>query len=275
MRGARISYSETELNWIKACSDMARTDLHALFVQVFLRPEVTVENIKALCSRKGWQAGPDGRRRNAGKSLIFTPDQTAWLRANCTLPKAQLQDAFAAAFPGHSITAAQIVSWRKRNGITTGRTGRFEKGQTPPNKGRKGFAPPGSEKGWFKKGQIPHTARGVGHESIDDEGYVWIIVAERNPHTGAATRRVMKHRWLWEQAHGPVPEGHALKCLDGDRTNTDPANWESVPRALLPRLNGRFGRDYDTAPAELKPTILAIAKLEHKARELRGAKRDA
>lgn len=37
-------------------------------------------------------------------------------------------------------------------------------------------------------------------------------------------------------------------------------------------LNGRFGRDYDTAPSELKPTILAIAKLEHKARELRGAK---
>lgn len=31
--------------------------------------------------------------------------------------------------------------------------------------------------------------------------------------------------------------------------------------------NAKVGRDYDTAPAELKPTILAIAKLEHKARE--------
>ena len=36
--------------------------------------------------------------------------------------------------------------------------------------------------------------------------------------------------------------------------------------ALAPRLNGRFGRGYDTAPPELKPTILAIAKLEHAAR---------
>jgi hypothetical protein len=142
----------------------------------------------------------------------------------------------------------------------------------PPNKGRKGYSAPGSEKGWFKKGGIPHTARGVGHESVDDEGYVWMIVAERNPHTGAATRRVMKHRWLWEQAHGPVPEGHRLKCLDGDKQNTAPSNWEAIPHAMAPRLNGRFGRGYDQAPAELKPTIMAIAKLEHKARELKGAK---
>jgi hypothetical protein len=34
---------------------------------------------------------------------------------------------------------------------------------------------------------------------------------------------------------------------------------------MLPRLNGKGsrGRDYDTAPAELKPTIMAVAKLEH------------
>jgi hypothetical protein len=272
MRGARISYNETELACIKACSDMARTELHALFVQVFGRQDVTFDHIKSLCSRKGWAAGPDGRRRNLGKSIAFTPDQVAWLRVNATLPKGQVEGAFHAAFPGSSVTAAKIVSWRKRNGIATGRTGRFEKGSTPPNKGRKGYAPPGSEKGWFRKGQMPHNTQGAGHESIDDDGYVWIIVAETNPHTGAATHRVMKHRWLWEQANGPVPAGHALKCLDGDKANTDPSNWECVPRALLPRLNGRFGRDYDTAPAELKPTILAIAKLEHKAREARRAK---
>lgn len=272
MRGARISYSETELAWIKACSDMPRTELHALFVQVFGRQDVSFDHIKSLCSRKGWKAGPDGRRRNLGKSLAFTPDQVAWLRVNATLPKGEAEDAFRAAFPGSPVTAAKIISWRKRNRIATGRTGRFAKGAISHNKGKKGFAAPGSEKGWFRKGHIPHTAHGVGHESIDKEGYVWIIVAERNPHTGADTRRVMKHRWLWEQANGPVPAGHALKCLDGDKANTDPSNWDCVPRAILPRLNGRFGRDYDTAPAELKPTILAVAKLEHKARELRGAK---
>lgn len=60
-----------------------------------------------------------------------------------------------------------------------------------------------------------------------------------------------------------MPDGHVLKCLDGNKLNTEPSNWEAVPRGLLPRLNSRFGRNYDTAPAELQPTIMAIAKLEH------------
>jgi len=94
-------------------------------------------------------------------------------------------------------------------------------------------------------------------------------VAETNPHTGYARRYVAKHRHLWEAAHGPLPEGMVLKCLDGDKTNCDPANWEAIPLALLPRLNGRFGRGYDAAPAEVKPVILAVCKLEHRAREIR------
>ena len=144
----------------------------------------------------------------------------------------------------------------------------------PANKGKpcepgKGGRHPNARKTQFKHGSRPHTWRGPGHESVDDEGYVWLIVAETNPHTGADTRRVMKHRWLWEQANGPVPEGMVLKCLDGDKQNTDPANWELIPRAMLPRLNGRFGRDYDKAPAELKPVLMTVAKLEHAARSRR------
>jgi hypothetical protein len=64
-----------------------------------------------------------------------------------------------------------------------------------------------------------------------------------------------------------VPGGYALKCLDGNKLNTDPGNWEAVPRALLPRLNGKSGRNYDRAPDELKPTIMAVAKLEQRVRE--------
>jgi hypothetical protein len=62
------------------------------------------------------------------------------------------------------------------------------------------------------------------------------------------------------------PDGHVLKCLDGNKQSTDPSNWELIPRALLPRLGGRFGRDYDNAPDASKPTIMAVAKLEHAAR---------
>ncbi|MEC9243436.1 MAG: HNH endonuclease signature motif containing protein [Pseudomonadota bacterium] len=78
---------------------------------------------------------------------------------------------------------------------------------------------------------------------------------------------MLKHRWLWEKENGPVPDGMVLKCRDGNRQNTAPSNWELIPRALLPRLSGRFGRDYETAPAVLKPTIMAIAKLEQTAHD--------
>ena len=162
----------------------------------------------------------------------------------------------------------------KRKGWNTGRAGRFEKGNVPFNKGRKGYCAPGSEKGHFPKGNRPHTWRGAGHERIDRrEGYVVMIVDEPNPWTGAATRQVFKHRWLWEQLHGPLPKDHVLKCL-GERSNPDPSNWIAIPRAILPRLNGRFGRDFDNAPPELKQTILKIAQLEHEARETKRKAKD-
>ncbi len=270
MKGAAIRYTADELAWIKERSDLPRAELHALFVQIYGRKDVTADHIKALCTRNGWTAGPNGRRRNAGKSLIFTPDQVAWLHANASLSRDKVEAAFLTAFPGSTIKRAQIVGWRKNHKVSTGRTGRFEKGNAPPNKGRKGFVAPGSEKGWFRKGQIPHTAKPDGYERFDREGYVMIRVSDANPWTGAASRMIHKHRWLWEKVNGPVPAGHALKCLNGEKTNTDPSNWELIPRGMLPRLNGRFGRGYDTAPDELKPTILATTKLEHRLREIKA-----
>ena len=96
-----------------------------------------------------------------------------------------------------------------------------------------------------------------------------VSIAEPNPCTGFERRYVLKHRHLWEQENGHVPKGSALKCLDGDRTNCDPSNWELVDRAMLPRLSGRYGRGYDDAPDELKPVIMATTKLEFAARQKR------
>lgn len=267
MRRPPIHYSAEELAWIKACSDLPRIELHALFVQIYRRPDVTFDHIRSLCSRKGWSAGPEGRRRNVGTSRVFTPDQVQWLHANATLQRAEEHAAFLHAFPGSQIKHQQIVAFRKNHKLKTGRTGRFEKGAAPHNKGKKGYHAPGCEKGWFKPGVRQGIAtklyQPIGTERVSKDGYRERKVNDDLP-LQARWRAV--HLVEWEMVNGPLPKGHALKCLDGDKTNTDPTNWECIPRALLPRLNGRFGRDYDNAPAEVKPTILAIAKLEHKAR---------
>jgi hypothetical protein len=273
MRGAPIRYSDSELNWIKAHSDLPRRDLHALFILVWNRPEVTADNIKSLCSRMGWAAGPEGRRRTAGKSLVFSVAETAWLKANATLSRNQVAAAFATAFGRTDVTAGQIIGWRKRNQVKTGRTGRFPKGNAPPNKGRKGYVAPGSEKGWFSKGRAPHNARPIGYETVNSYGYVLICVHRPNPfRPDQPTHMAFKHRELWEAQNGPMPKGHALKCLDGNKLNCDPANWEAIPKGLLPRLNGKSRRDYDHAPAEVKPTIMAVAKLEHAAQQAMKAR---
>jgi hypothetical protein len=204
MKGRQNRYSDEELSFLEWRQAMSRRALHAAFVAHFGRHDIKLDDIKALCTRKGW---------------------------------------------------------------STGRDGCFVKGQTPPNKGKpcppgKGGRHPNARKTQFKKGNRSHTYRGPGHERVDSDGYVWLIVAETNPHTGAPTRPVMKHKWLWEKLNGKVPAGHALKSRDGNRQNTDPSNWFLVSRAMLPKLAGRFGRDYDHAPAQLKPTILALAELE-------------
>lgn len=209
-----------------------------------------------------------------GRAIRYEPEELAWIEANSTLPRAEAHALFCARFRRDDVTLGAFNGLCKRKGWMTGRTGCFPAGQVPHNKGQ---AMPSHVREKviataFKKGNLPHNTKGHGHERIDSkDGYVVMIVAEENPWTGAATRPVHKHRWLWEQANGPIPEGYALKCLDGDKTNTDPSNWEAVPRGVLARLNGGRHKKrlaYDAAPAELKPTVMAIAKLQHAAYEV-------
>lgn len=163
-----------------------------------------------------------------------------------------------------------IKSLCSRRGWKTGRTGCFPKGNVPPNKGRFGYCPPGCEKGWFKKGGQPSNTRHLGAEYVSaKDGYTYISVAETNPHTGFWRRFVLKHKWRWEKLHGPVPDGMCLRALDGDKSNTDPSNWELISRAVNLRLNGRWSLAYADAEPETRPVVLAAAKVRCRASERR------
>jgi hypothetical protein len=202
-----------------------------------------------------------------GAPILYTPRQLAFIKRRKKMRRSELYAAFVLAFPRRrKVSIDNLNALCKRKGWLTGRNGCYEKGAVPANKGKKMPYNANSARTRFKKGQLPHNTNYLYHERVSKDGYVEISIDETNPHTGFERRYVLKHRWLWEQKHGPVAEGMCLKCKR-DRLNTDPANWELVPRALLPRLNGRFGRGYDAAPDDLKPTIMAVAKLEHRVRE--------
>lgn len=186
------------------------------------------------------------------------------------MPRRELHAAFVEAFGRRDVTAGNIKALCTRKGWKTGRTGCFEKGSVPANKGRKMPYNPASARTQFKagirQGRAAELYKPIGTERLSKEGYL-----ERKIHDGLP----LQSRWRavhlieWEARNGPVPAGHCLKCRDGDKSNTAPENWFAIPRALLPALNGRWnGLAYDHVPDEIKPAVLGIARLKNKSANL-------
>ena len=214
-----------------------------------------------------------------GVPIYYLPQELAWIEARKEMPRPELHEMFCAYWQRDDVSYGAFISLCKRKGWKTGRTGRLEKGQVPWNKGKR-MPDVVREKcagtmfrAGNRSGKALQLHRPIGTERMND-GY-----RERKVHDGLP----MHSRWRavhlieWEAVHGLVPEGDVLKCLDGDRLNTDPSNWEPIPRALLPRLAGVRGRGrrliaYDDASPEVKPALLAVAKLEHAVRQARKPK---
>lgn len=123
----------------------------------------------------------------------------------------------------------QISAYIKNNKLNTGRTGRFEKGHIPFNKGKKNLWK-GGEETQFKKGDMPHNHVEVGTEVMNADGYWQVKVAEPNVWK-------LKHRLIWERLHGPIPSGHAIIFADQNRNNFQEDNLLLVSRSQLVRMN--------------------------------------
>jgi hypothetical protein len=209
-----------------------------------------------------------------GKRISYSAEELAWVKAHAQDVRADALKAFSAQFGRTDVLLRNFNALCKRNGWMTGRTGQFVKGQDAPNKGVPMPFHPNSAATRFKQGSRPVNSLPMWSERVGKDGYIEMKVPRVNPHTGYKTRFMHKHRYIWEEANGPIPADMVLKFLDGDRTNCTLENITAIPRGMLPRLNSRFGRGYDTAPAELKPTIMAIAKLEHAAGEAKARGKD-
>lgn len=199
-----------------------------------------------------------------GKQITYSDEELAWIKKHAHWPRRKAHKKFCDKFKRPEISFDNYKSLCTRKKWKTGRTGYFDKGHAPANKGQKMPYNANNARTQFKKGQLPHNTHYLGHERISKDGYVEISIDETNSHTGYERRYVLKHRYLWEEKNGKLPEGMCLKCLDNNRQNTDPSNWEAIPRGMLPFLNGHRGHNYDDSSQELKPAILSLAKLKYK-----------
>ena len=178
----------------------------------------------------------------------------------------EIQKTFTEKF-GWEITLGQIKSYIGNHNLNTGRTGRFEKGLIPANKGQK-MSPEIYEKckgTMFQKGNVPVNHRPVGSERITKDGYIEVKIAEPN-------KWRLKHLIIWEEANGPVPPKHCIFFMDNDRTNVTLDNLRVIPRSQLLIMNGRRG--FSGHDRDSNEVALTAAQLTEKINQIKRGNTD-
>lgn len=179
----------------------------------------------------------------------YTDEQIEWLRDNRCQKSKDMAVKFNALF-GTNISPGALKGACLRRGILSGADGRFMKMNRPWNRGLKGVN--GTSSTTWRKGNRPHNHRPLGSERLSKDGYIEVKTAE--PRTWTTKSRV-----IWERENGPLPDGYAVIFLDGNARNFEPSNLYAVKRRELLQLNRN---KYSQAHSKLKPSVLALSKLE-------------
>lgn len=97
-----------------------------------------------------------------------------------------------------------------------------------------------------------------------DSSHNWIPPGERRDH-GPYTRVklpdgkwMFEHKWVWEQANGPVPEGMVVAAKDGNVRNTELSNLCLRTRAEHQLRNSHYYKDL---PGEIVDVIFLQKEL--------------
>lgn len=127
--------------------------------------------------------------------------------------------------------------------------GKFKKGNVPWNAGLKGtYSLPNENETSFKSGTLHPRYKPIGSEREDKDGYLVIKAAER--------KWLPKHRYIWEQANGPIPKGHVVIFGNGDKRDFRPENLLLVTRAQLAIIN-KYGLIFDSEELTRSGLILS------------------
>ena len=155
----------------------------------------------------------------------------------------------------YEFTKEQIKGVIARNKLKTGRTGYFEKGIIPWNKGTKGVCK--ANKTTFKKGNKSWNYKPVGSERINSEGYTDVKIADPN-------KWKLKHHILWEKEVGSIPEGYVLVFADRNKQNIKIENLLLVNKKQILTMNAN---NLISEEAEVTKAGLNLAKLINKISE--------
>jgi len=192
-----------------------------------------------------------------GTVIKYTPEQLAFIEANCSMERKVLTEAVNAKF-NTTFSMDNIKSLCTRKKWKTGRTGYFEKGCKPWTAGTKGIVKPNS--GSFKKNQEAWNHKPIGYERIcSKDGYVFIKTAEPNVFE-------LKHRVVWIQHHGEIPADHVITFKNLDKTDCRIENLVLLNRSELVRYNQSFKK---LATPGNNASCILLARIKSKKHEIR------
>ena len=98
----------------------------------------------------------------------------------------------------------------------------------------------------------------VGSERLGKDGYLMVKVREWPTVPQSKDNWRFKHHIAYEEAYGPIPEGHVVMFADRNTRNFDPANLVAVPRKWIGRLNS----DHDWWDRESLECAVAQVRLK-------------
>jgi hypothetical protein len=147
----------------------------------------------------------------------------------------------------------------------------FRKGHAPANKGKKGWQAGGrSTETQFKPGhrggRALDTYKPIGTERLSKEGYLERKINDDLP---------LQKRWRavhlieWEAVNGPIPAGHCLIFINGNKQDIRLENLQLITRAENMRRNS-----IHRYPEEIKDTMRLVGRVKRKANKLRKARNE-
>tara|TARA_R110002020_G_scaffold318905_10_gene534575 strand:- start:5132 stop:5917 length:786 start_codon:yes stop_codon:yes gene_type:complete len=243
---------ENRLN-LSSVEIAAKLNIHPSTVQKILRDAGLEVSKKLMYERIANKA----RGRTS-----FTSEMDEFLKANyLTMPVKPLGQQIGKSYCGVMIRLRQLgLEIPEEIREARKKKGQRKKGEVPANKGRpqrewlSGKALKNVQKTQFKKGHEPHNINYDGHERITKEGYIEIRIRKG--------KYVLKHRHIWEQTNGKIPDKHILFFKDGNPLNCQIENLEikSMRNNMLDNSLQRF-------PKPIRKSQKLIWEISHKIKE--------
>lgn len=217
---------------------------------------------------------PNGIKPGANyRSRKYTPEMIEYLKVHAKgTTNEKLSELMTERF-GIKFEPKHIKMIKGNRHISSGLTGRFEKGHVPANKGKHPPTVGRMAETQFQKGHRAQNAVQIGTIKLRENGYLWIKWQEFHGNKNW----MQLHKYIYELAYGEVPKGYMVTFKDGNKEHIALDNLEMISMQQNVRMNSSGLRQlqvdgiFETTKAVAELTIAIAEAKKRKGRTWRSS----